>query len=81
GLDAAVDAGADVVMLDNMSTDRMRRAVERIRDRAGDDVLVEASGNVTLERLPELGGLGLDFVSSGALTHSVEAADVSMQFT
>lgn len=77
GLDEAVGAGADVVMLDNMSTETMKRAV----DRAGDDVLLEASGNVTLERLPELGGIGLDFVSSGALTHSVEAADVSMAFS
>lgn len=76
GLDRAVDAGADVVMLDNMSTETMGRAV----DRAPDEVLLEASGNVTLDRLPELGGLGLDVVSSGALTHSVQAADISMQF-
>lgn len=80
GLDEALDAGADIVMLDNMSTDTMSRAIERVRDRADEDVFVEASGNITLDRLPELGGLGLDFISSGSLTHSVEAADISMQF-
>jgi len=77
GLEEAVAAGADVVMLDNMSTETMQRAV----DRAGDQVMLEASGNITLERLPELGGIGLDVVSSGALTHSVDAADLSMQLT
>ena len=76
----ALDAGADIVMLDNMSTDEMRQAVATVRQQAGDDVLIEASGNVTVERLPELAGLGLDFISSGALTHSVEAADISMAF-
>lgn len=79
GLEEALEAEADIVMLDNMSTDTMARAVELVRER-GDDVLLEASGNVTLERLPELGGLGLDFVSSGALTHSVSAADISLLF-
>ncbi len=80
-LEEALEAEADVVMLDNMATEQMARAVELVRERAGERVLVEASGNVTLERLPELGGLGLDLVSSGALTHSVEAADVSMIFS
>jgi nicotinate-nucleotide pyrophosphorylase (carboxylating) len=76
----ALEAGADIVMLDNMSTDEMRRAVATVRERAGREVLIEASGNVTVERLPELAGLGLDLISSGALTHSVEAADISMAF-
>jgi len=80
GLDEALRAGADVVMLDNMSTSEMERAVERVRAEAGRDVLIEASGNVTLERLPELADIGLDLISSGALTHSVDAADISMQF-
>lgn len=75
----AVEAGADIVMLDNMATDVMRKAVERIRDRDA-DVLVEASGGITESRLPELGGIGLDMVSCGSLTHSVDAADLSMQF-
>jgi len=80
GLEEALEAGADIVLLDNMSTDTMARGVEIVRSRVGDDVLLEASGEVTLERLPELGGLGLDFISSGALTHSVSAADMSLQF-
>ena len=80
GVEAALDAGADVIMLDNMSTAEMEAAVEHVREETGRDVLLEASGNVTLERLPRLGGLGLDFVSSGALTHSIDAADVSMLF-
>lgn len=74
----AVEAGADIVMLDNMSTDAMRQTIAAIRDVAGDRIVIEASGNITLERLAELGELDLDFVSSGALTHSVAAADISM---
>ena len=81
GVQAALDAGADIIMLDNMSTPDMKRAVEVIRSRVGDRVQIEASGNVTLERLPELSAIGLDFVSSGALTHSVRAADISMNVT
>lgn len=79
-LDEALEAGADVVMLDNMSTAEMERAVERVREAAGRDVLIEASGNITVDRLPELADIGLDLISSGALTHSVDAADISMQF-
>lgn len=78
-VDAALEAGTEVILLDNMTTDTMRRAIGAIREAAGDDVLVEASGNITLQRLPELGGLGLDLISSGALTHSVRAADISMR--
>ncbi|MFW6057937.1 MAG: carboxylating nicotinate-nucleotide diphosphorylase [Persicimonas sp.] len=79
-LEEALDAGADVVMLDNMATDQMREAVRRVREHSGDRVAVEASGNITVERLPELADLGLDYISSGALTHSIEAADISMKF-
>ncbi len=79
GVRAALDARAEIIMLDNMSTDEMREAVATIRESAGDTVAIEASGNITLERLPELADLGLDYVSSGALTHSVPAADISMQ--
>lgn len=74
----ALDAGAEIIMLDNMSTDDMKAAVELIRA-ASTTVLIEASGNMVLERLPELRGLGLDFISVGALTHSVSAADISMR--
>ena len=79
GVREALDAGVEIIMLDNMSTPAMREAVTLIREHAGDRVFVEASGNVTLQRLPELSNIGLDFVSSGALTHSVIAADISMR--
>ncbi len=74
----ALDAGADVIMLDNMSTDDMVECIEFIRNES-DHVTIEASGNITIERLPELSDIGLDFISSGALTHSVRAADISMR--
>jgi nicotinate-nucleotide pyrophosphorylase (carboxylating) len=75
----AMDAGADIIMLDNMSTEEMADAIDSIRGRAGDRVIIEASGNITVERLPQLRGLGLDVISSGALTHSATAADISMR--
>jgi len=78
-VDAALDAGADILMLDNMSTEMMVDAIQRIRKHSGDGVAIEASGNITLERLAELSDIGLDFISSGALTHSVEAVDISLQ--
>jgi nicotinate-nucleotide pyrophosphorylase (carboxylating) len=71
----AADAGADIVLLDNLSTTQIRDAVERIGGRAK----TEISGNVTLARLPELATTGADFVSMGALTHSVQAADISFE--
>jgi nicotinate-nucleotide pyrophosphorylase (carboxylating) len=77
---AAIDADADIIMLDNMSTDEMIECIGVIRDAAGDRITIEASGNITAERLPEIAHIGLDCVSSGALTHSVRAADISMRF-
>ena len=71
----AADAGADIVLLDNLSTPQIRAAVERIAGRAK----TEISGNVTIARLPELATTGADFVSMGALTHSVRAADISFE--
>jgi nicotinate-nucleotide pyrophosphorylase (carboxylating) len=71
----AADAGADIVLLDNMSTPDIRQAVERIGGRAR----TEISGNVTLARIPELAATGADCVSIGALTHSVTAADISLE--
>jgi nicotinate-nucleotide pyrophosphorylase (carboxylating) len=71
----AADAGADIVLLDNLSTPQIRAAVERIGGRAR----TEISGNVTIARLPELATTGADFVSMGALTHSVQAADISFE--
>lgn len=79
-LQQALEARADIVMLDNMDSDTMRRAVELNQQHPNGPALLEASGNVTLERLPELAVLGIDLVSSGALTHSVIAADISMLF-
>lgn len=71
----ALDAGADIIMLDNMDNETMRRSVELIAGRAK----VEASGNMTLERLKEVAATGVDFISIGALTHSVSALDISQR--
>jgi nicotinate-nucleotide pyrophosphorylase (carboxylating) len=70
----ALRAGADIIMLDNLPIDAMADAIARIDGRAA----VELSGGVTLERLPALAGLGADFVSVGALTHSAPAVDISL---
>jgi len=74
-VDEAVAAGADTILLDNMTTADVRRAVTTIAGRAK----VEISGGVTLERIAELGGTGADFVSVGALTHSAPAVDISFE--
>ena len=70
----ALEARADIIMLDNMSTDMMRDAVNVIGGRAK----TEASGNMTLTRLAEVASTGVDFISVGALTHTVKAMDISM---
>ena len=75
-LDEALAAGADIVLLDNMPTDVVREAVERSRGR----VQLEASGGITLARVAELARAGVDAISVGALTHSVPAADVGLDF-
>lgn len=75
GVDEALAAGADVLLLDNMDTATMHKAVQRVGGRA----LVEASGGITLERLPEIAAAGVDFVSMGALTHSARAMDISLE--
>lgn len=71
----AVEAGADIIMLDNMSNEMMKKAVEIINGRA----LTECSGNVNKERLIEIAETGVDYVSCGALTHSVNALDISLK--
>ncbi len=71
----AVEAGADIIMLDNMDNETMRKAVEYIDGRAE----TECSGNVTKERLREIAEIGVDFVSCGALTHSAPIMDVSLK--
>ncbi len=71
----AVEAGADIIMLDNMTDDDMREAVKIIAGRA----LTECSGNVTAENIKRITDIGVDFVSSGALTHSAPILDVSLK--
>ena len=70
----ALTAGADIIMLDNMDNTTMRECVKIINKQAK----VEASGNMTIERLREVAETGIDFISIGALTHSVTALDISM---
>lgn len=71
----ALDAGADIIMLDNMSVEDMKTAVEMIGGRA----VTECSGNVTLENIEKIKQTGVDFVSSGALTHSAPILDLSLK--
>ena len=74
-VDEALEAGADIVLLDNMSTEEIIEAVQRCRGRAK----TEISGGVTLPRMRELAATGADYVSVGALTHSAPAADLSFE--
>lgn len=74
-VDQALEAGADILLLDNMSTPDIIEAVRRCRGRAR----TEISGGVTLARIPELARTGADFVSVGALTHSAPAVDLSFE--
>ena len=71
----ALDAGADIIMLDNMTNEVMRKCVELINGKAQ----TECSGNVTKERLREIAEIGVDFVSCGALTHSAPIMDLSLK--
>ncbi len=71
----AVEAGADIIMLDNMTTDEMKEAINIIDGRAQ----TECSGNVTKENIERIINLGVDFVSSGALTHSAPIMDISLK--
>ena len=70
----ALAAGAEVILLDNMDTETMSKAVAMKRG----DVVLEASGNITIERLAEIAATGVDIISSGALTHSVKSLDISL---
>jgi nicotinate-nucleotide pyrophosphorylase (carboxylating) len=74
-VEEALDAGVDVLMIDNMPIDEMREAIRLSRGRAK----VEISGGVTLDRVSELAALGAEYVSVGALTHSAPAADISFE--
>jgi nicotinate-nucleotide pyrophosphorylase (carboxylating) len=71
----ALAAGVDMIMLDNMQAGQIRAEVQRIAGRAK----VEASGNMTLERIPDVSAAGVDFISVGAITHSVRSFDFSLK--
>ncbi|MBW1992460.1 MAG: carboxylating nicotinate-nucleotide diphosphorylase [Deltaproteobacteria bacterium] len=75
GLEEALAAGADIIMLDNMAEEELARAVEMNQGR----VLLEASGGMTLERLPQVAATGVNFISMGALTHSAPAVDIHLR--
>ena len=75
-LNQALNAGADIIMLDNFSTQQMRDAVQYVAGRCK----LEASGNITLENLREVASTGVDYISMGALTKDIKAVDLSMRF-
>lgn len=77
-LKEAVEGGSDIVMLDNMSIQDMKEAVNIVRT-SKKDVILEASGNVSLENVREVAETGVDLISIGALTHSATAVDISMK--
>lgn len=74
----AIEAGADVIMLDNMDEETIKKAVRIIREKSP-SVLIEASGNVTFENIRSIAETGVDFISIGALTHSAPAADITLK--
>ena len=71
----ALEAGADIIMLDNMDNDTLKKAVELINGAA----ITECSGNITLERLQDIKDMGIDYISCGSLTHSVSSLDISLR--
>ena len=77
GVKTAIKAGADIILLDNMSTDLMKKAVDFVAGRA----LLEASGGITLDNIKKVAATGVDMISIGALTHSVKAVDLSLEIS
>jgi nicotinate-nucleotide pyrophosphorylase (carboxylating) len=77
-LDEAIEAGAEVILLDNFGVRDLAEAVKRVRDRAP-RTIIETSGGVTLDKMREIGKTGVDVISIGALTHSARAVDLSME--
>jgi nicotinate-nucleotide pyrophosphorylase (carboxylating) len=75
GVKEALEAGADVIMLDNMDIDQIKEAIEFINGKS----VVEISGGVTIDSLNQLADTGVDIISAGALTHSARSVDISMQ--
>lgn len=78
-LDTVLDAGVDAILLDNMSPETLEEAVATIRARVGNRVIIEASGNVSIETVREIAETGVDLISVGGLTHSAVAVDLSME--
>lgn len=76
-VEQALEAGADIIMLDNMDTEQMKEAVRLIRSRAP-RTIIEASGGVRLETVAAIAATGVDVISAGSLTHSVRAVDISL---
>jgi nicotinate-nucleotide pyrophosphorylase (carboxylating) len=76
-VEPALAGGADIILLDNMGPEELRRAVGLIGGRA----LTEASGGITLENVREIAQTGVDLISVGALTHSVRALDISLELS
>jgi nicotinate-nucleotide pyrophosphorylase (carboxylating) len=74
-LDEAIEAGAESILLDNMDVERMKEAVQRAKGR---DVVLEASGNVSLDSVRAIAQTGVDLISIGSLTHSAPAVDLSL---
>ncbi len=72
----AVQSGADIVMLDNMPTEKIKKVIRWVKGR----VLLEVSGKVTLAKAKEVASLGVDFISVGSLTHSYNSVDISIEF-
>ena len=77
GVKTAIEAGADIILLDNMPPGRMKEAVDFVSGRA----LLEASGGITLDNIKEVSATGVDMISIGALTHSVKAVDLSLEIS
>ena len=71
----AVEAGADIIMLDNMTTEQLKESIDYIAGRAE----IEVSGNVTKENIERIKNFGVNYVSSGALTHSAPILDISLK--
>jgi nicotinate-nucleotide pyrophosphorylase (carboxylating) len=74
-LNEAIEAGADAVLLDNMTDEMIQKAVQA----AGGKIALEVSGGITLERIKTLSKMGVDYISVGALTHSARAVDISLE--
>lgn len=77
GVQEALSSGADIIMLDNMSNEMMKEAVDLVKGKA----ILEASGGITLSRLSSIAHLGVDVISTGVLTHSYQSLDISLNIT